>query len=62
MRMELVEDHGQWHVFGLSVSNLQVLPDNKYILYTITDNEDYRICKLLNSQELSNFKNHYKPQ
>lgn len=62
MRMELVEDLGQWQVFGLSVLNLQVLPDNEYILYTITDNEDYRVCKLLNSQELSNFKNHYKPQ
>lgn len=62
MRMELAEDHGQWQVFGLSVSNLQVQPDIEYILHIITDNEDYRVRKLLNTQELSNFKNHYKPQ
>jgi hypothetical protein len=35
--MDLAEDHRKWQVLGLSVLNLQVLPDNEY---TIIDNKD----------------------
>jgi hypothetical protein len=60
--MEPAEDHGRWQVLGLSVLNTEVLSDNENILHTDIDNKEYRLYKLLNSLELSNFKNHYKPQ
>jgi hypothetical protein len=57
------QDHDQWWASGLSMLNVYILlPGSKYILYICSDNKGKWTGKLLTLQELSNFKNHYKPQ